>query len=283
MTTTKCFRLERDPVEPSVAHLRLARPESLNTMVPEFWSELPRVVRELDRTGETRVLVISSTGRHFSAGMDLSVFTSGAVPVASDAEVGRVRANLRLLVKNLQDSFSCLERARFPVVAAIQGGCIGGAVDMVCACDLRYASRDAFFCIQETNIGIVADVGTLQRLPKLIPEAVAREWAYTGDRIPARRAWEVGFLNGIFDDHESLVEGALEVARRIAKKSPLVVWGVKEAITYARDHSVEDALDRVALWQTGMLQPTDMVESFAAKEQGRDPEYQDLLAIRDEL
>lgn len=273
-----CFDVE---IVDKVAHLRLSRPDELNTMTPAFWRELPEIVNGLDAAGSARAVVISSTGRHFSAGMDLSVFTGGGAVGAggSDAasvEMGRQRANLRLTAMALQESFTCLERARMPVIAAVHGGCIGGAVDMVTACDMRYATADAFFCIQEINIGMTADVGTLQRLPKIIPEGVAREYAYTGRRMSADRAREVGLVNEVFATHDELVGGALDVAREIASKSPLAVWGSKETLNYGRDHSVADALNYIATWQTGMFQPADMMEAFAAKGDKRDAEFQDL-------
>lgn len=261
-------------VEEKVGHVRLNRPDALNTMIPQFWSELPQVIAELSDRGDVRAIVVSSTGKHFSAGMDLSVFTSSGLSL--DGEPGRRNATFMLLVKRLQESFTALERARVPVLAAVQGGCIGGAVDMVCAADMRYASADAYFVIQETNIGMTADVGTLQRLPKLVPDGVAREMVYTGRRMSAQRALEVGLVNEVFDDHEALVAGALEIAAEIATKSPLTLWGAKEALVYARDHSVPDSLHQIALWQTGAFQPADMMESFAAKGEKRPPIYEDL-------
>ncbi len=261
-----------------VAHIQLKRPDALNTMVPSFWTDLPKIVRELDAQAVARAIVISSTGKHFSAGMDLSVFAgdSGLGTSGGATEVGRQRANLWMLVQHLQDSFTALEDCRMPVLAAIQGGCIGGAVDMVSAADMRYCSSDAFFCIQEINIGMTADVGTLQRLPKIIPEGIARELAYTGDRMPAQRALEVGLVNQVFDDHDSLVSGVLDVAGRIAKKSPLAIWGTKEMINFTRDHSVADSLRYMAGWQSGMFQPHDMLEEFSAKGEGRDPQFDEL-------
>lgn len=261
-----------------VAHLRLNRPDAYNSMTREFWSELPDAVRELDAAGATRALVISSVGKHFCAGMDLGVFTGGGPSTGgSSTEIGRVRAQLRETVLALQGTFTALEEARFPVIAAIQGGCIGGAVDMVSACDLRYASSDAFFCVQEINLGMTADVGTLQRLPKIIPDGIAREWAYRGHRVPAARAAEVGLVNEVFDTQDAMLEGVLAIAQEIAGKSPLAIWGTKEMATYTRDHSVADSLKHMAAWQSGMFQPADMMETFVAKGEGRDPAFDDLL------
>lgn len=272
--TATCFEITTTD---GVSHLQLNRPDAYNSMIREFWDELPAAVRELDAAGATRALVISSTGKHFCAGMDLSVFTGGENPGAGDAEIGRLRARLRETVLHLQGTFTALEQARFPVIAAIQGGCIGGAVDLVSACDLRYASTEAFFCVAEINLGMTADVGTLQRLPKIVPDGIARELAYRGHRMPAARAREVGLVNEVFDDHDALVAGALEVAAEIASKSPLAIWGTKEMVTYARDHSVADSLNHIATWQAGMFQPGDMMETFVAKSEGRDPAFDDLL------
>ena len=267
-----CFDIQLDD---GVATVTMNRGEQLNTMVPAFWEELPTLVRELDASGGTRVIVLASTGRHFSAGMDLAVF--GERPDGdSKAGPGRLRANMRANLLHLQETFSVLEKARMPVLAAIQGGCIGGAVDMVTACDMRYATEDAFFCIQEINIGMTADVGTLQRLPKLIPEGVCRELAYTGRRMPAAEAKAVGLVNEVFADHEALLDGVLGIARTIASKSPLAIYGSKEMITYTRDHSTVDSLNHIATWQSGMFQPSEMLESFTARAEKRDGEFEDL-------
>jgi enoyl-CoA hydratase len=270
-----CFEID---VRDKVAHLRLSRPEKLNSMIREFWTELPKAVRELDAEAAARVVVISSTGKHFTAGMDLSVFQSPRPNAAeqSTRELGRMREMVRRTVLDLQDSFSALEQARMPVIAAIQGGCIGGGVDMVCACDMRYCTEDAFFCIQETNIGMTADVGTLQRIGRLIPEGFARELACTGRRLPAKRARELGFVNEVYPSHDAMLAAVMDAAREIASRSPLAVHGCKEILNYARDHTVADALHYQAAWQAGMYQPADMMESFAAKAEKREPVFDDL-------
>jgi len=274
---SNCFEVTETK---GIAHIVLNRPDELNSMTVEFWSELPQIVNEISDRGAARAIVVSSTGKHFSSGMDISVFTSGDLNADENIEMGRRRANFRENVLHLQNTFSSFENARMPVLAAIQGGCVGGAVDMVTACDMRYATEDAWFCIQETNIGMTADVGTLQRLPKLIPEGVARELAYTGDRMYAPRALQVGLVNEVFADHDTMLEAVMAKAERIAKNSPLAVHGTKKSINYTRDHSTADSLDFIATWQTGMFQPTDVMESFVAKAEGRDPEYQDLAEVR---
>jgi enoyl-CoA hydratase len=278
----ECFEVS---ISQGVAHIQLNRPDELNTMVPSFWGDLPAIISDIDAGAKARAIVVSSTGRHFSAGMDLSVFTgdSGLASGGGATEQGRRASFLWMLVQHLQDSFTALERARMPVLAAIQGGCIGGAVDMVCAADMRYCSQDAFFCVQEINIGMTADVGTLQRLPKIIPEGIARELAYTGDRMPAQRAFEVGLVNQVFDDHDSLVDGTLEIAARIAAHSPLAIWGTKEAINYSRDHSVADSLRHIAGWQSGMFVGADMAEEFAAKAEGRAASFEEIPTRPDDI
>jgi enoyl-CoA hydratase len=256
----------------------------MNAMNRAFWNELPAIVRDIDDNARARCIVISSTGKHFSAGMDLSVFTEGA-GVVPEAQSDRQNAaeSFRRHVHHLQDTFSCLDEARMPVIVAVQGGCIGGAVDMTSACDIRYASADAFFCIQEINIGMTADVGTFPRLCKLIPEGWVRELAYTGRRLPAQRAKEIGLVNEVFETHEALVEHALATAREIASKSPLAVAGSKVMINYARDHTIKDGLDYIATWQTGMFSPAHMMEAFQAKAQKRDPEFPDLVPLRKKM
>jgi enoyl-CoA hydratase len=276
--TYRCFDVE---IADQVAHIRLNRPDEYNSMIAEFWSELPEIVDGISADASARAIVLSSTGKHFCAGMDLAVFAGGQDD--ADAELGRRQARLRGTVKTLQHTASCLEQARMPVLVAVQGGCIGGALDLATAADLRYCSADAFFVVQEINIGMTADIGTLQRLGTCVPEGVARELAYTGRRMPAQRAYEVGLVQQVYADHGSLVEGVLETAKEIASKSPLAIHGTKVAMNFARDHGVEQSLDQMATWQAGMFQPADMVESFTAKAEKREAKYPDLLPERSSL
>ncbi len=269
-----CFEVD---LSDKVAHLQLKRPEAFNSMVPEFWVELPEIVDALEAGGEARAIVISSTGKHFTAGMDLSVFGSGGLEEKERVERGRKRAELRRRILHLQESFSCLERARMPVLAAVQGGCIGGGVDLISACDMRYCTEDAFFCIQEINIGMTADVGTFPRLPQVMAQGMVRELAYTGRRLGASEAKETGLVNCVYASHEALLDGVMDTAAEIAARSPLAVWGSKEMLNYARDHTIADGLDYIATWQTGMFHSDDMTEAFAAKKEQRDAEYADLM------
>jgi enoyl-CoA hydratase len=243
----ECFEIT---AEGGVAHLKLARPERRNAMTATFWRELPEIVRGLAQDSATRALIISSSGPHFCSGMDISLFQDSDIADTSTLE-GRQRFTRKL--EELQASLSCLAEARFPVIAAVQGGCIGGGVDMATACCLRYATRDAYFVIQEINIGMMADVGTFNRMPKQLPEAVVRELGYTGDRLPAERAERLGFVNGLFDTHEQLVAGALEVGRRIASKAPVAVAATKQMISYTRDHPVAESFAYLNALQPGIF------------------------------
>lgn len=280
ITTTDwtCFDVT---IHDHVAHIQLKRPEAMNTMVREFWNELPAIVRDIDENARARCIVISSTGKHFCAGMDLAVFQGGGSTSAAASQDRHVNAEaMRYHVKQLQDAFSCLDEARMPVIAAIQGGCVGGAVDMTSACDIRYCTSDAFFVIQEINIGMTADVGTFPRLCKLIPEGWVRELAYTGRRLMAHRAREIGLVNEVFDSHEEVVAHALATAREIAGKAPLAVTGSKVMINYARDHTIKDGLDYIAVWQTAMFSGPHMAEAFKAKAERRDGDFPDLAPLR---
>lgn len=276
MTVYECFNVD---VTNHIAHVQLSRPESMNSMNKAFWFELPQCLRNIECNTNARVVVISSTGKHFSAGMDLAVFSDPkGLPMSGDP--GRMGEALRRLVLQLQDSLSSLEQVRIPVLAAIQGGCIGGALDMVCAADSRYCSADAYFTIKETELGMTADVGTLQRLPKLMPQGVVRELAYTGRKFSAQEAKALGFVNEVYESQEALLAGVMAIAARIAQNSPLAVTGCKEMLNYSRDHSVEDSLKYMATWQSGMFRPNDMMKTFQAKAQKQQAEYDDLRPVK---
>lgn len=258
-------------IEHHVAHIELSRPEALNSMIPAFWTELPAVVRQIDADANARVIVISSQGKHFSAGMDLSVFTE--MGKSFSGEPARRSERMRRMVLELQDSFNALEEARIPVLVAMQGGVIGGAVDMVSAADCRYCTEDAYFTIKETELGMTADVGTLQRLPHLIPQGLVRELAFTGRNMRAQEAQSCGLVNQVFSDQASMLAAVMAIAAKIAVNSPMAVSGCKEMLNYSRDHSVNDSLNYMATWQAGMFQMPDVQEAMTAGQQKRLPEY----------
>ena len=268
-----CFSLTQ---QDHIAHLVLNRPEAMNTMHPKFWRELDQVLTQLHRAGQARALVISSTGKHFSAGMALETFGGD---IAMDDRTPEGRAAIFDLLTDMQSTFTKLETLRIPVIAAIQGGCIGGAVDMVTACCIRYATADAFFCIQEINIGMVADVGTLQRLPKLVPLGVVKELAYTGRRLPAQKALGYGLVNEIFDTPDAMLAAALKCAAEIAAKPPVAIWGTKQVIHYTRDHPVDDALRQMGWVQGAIWSNAHVRESIAAMKDKRAGEFPPLTPL----
>ena len=274
MNPLSCFSLTTTD---HIAHLVLSRPEAMNTMNPAFWRELDAVLTQLHQSADARVLVISSTGKHFSAGMALDTFADS---IMMDDQSPEGRAAIFDLLAGMQATFTKLETLRIPVIAAIQGGCIGGAVDLVTACCLRYATADAFFCIQEINIGMVADVGTLQRLPKLIPLAVVKELAYTGRKLGAAKALAYGLVNEVFDTPEALLAGALQCAKEIAAKPPVAIWGTKQAVHYARDHSVDEALKQMGWLQGAIWSNQHVREAVTAMKEKRPGSFPGLAALK---
>jgi len=270
----QCFDVE---VADKVAHIVMNRPDKANSMIAAFWSELPEIVGSLSQSGSVRAIVLSGEGKHFCSGMDLAVFGSND-DLKGTGGGFRSRRNERQrgLILKLQDSFSALEDSRVPILAAIQGACVGGAIDMVTACDMRYATENAFFSIAEVNIGMTADVGTLQRMPKLVPEGIVRELAYTGRRWTAQEALTHGFLNAVYPDQEQMLGAVRETAMEIASKSPATVWGTKRTMNYVRDHSVADGLEFIANWNAAMLDADDMTEAMTAQIEKRQPEFPDL-------
>jgi enoyl-CoA hydratase len=265
------FRLS---TEAGIAHLQLNRPERLNVMDPAFYAGLRENVQALDTSGEVRVLVISSTGKHFSAGMDFEVFAN--ISNEFDTRSPRKRLGFQRALADLMDCFDVLDKARFPVICAVQGGCIGGGLDLAVACDIRVCTADAFFCLQETQIGMVADLGVLQRLPKIIPAGVARQMAYTSERLSAERALAVGLVNAVLPDVEALQRHAMELARSIAAKSPLAVAGSKTAMNFARDHGTAESLQHMALLQSAIFDTADLSEAIAGWQAKREPRFEAL-------
>ena len=275
----KCFDLN---VSENIANLIFSRPDELNTMSRDFWVELGDVLDEINRNSDIRVVVMSSTGKHFCAGMDLNAFSNGVdnIPDNKKPDNARVGEAIYRVAKELQEYISTLEKIRVPVIAAIQGGCIGGAVDLVTACDIRLASNDAFFCIQEVNIGMAADVGTLQRLPRIIPDSKMRELAYTGRRMYADEAKETGLVSDTYDSQDKMLEAASNLAKEIASKSPVAIYGLKAVMNYSRDHSVKDGLEYNALWSGAMLSQKDMTEAMTANMEKREASFNDLVDVK---
>ena len=273
-TPLSCFSLT---LQQHIAHLVLNQPQALNTMHPRFWRELDQVLTHLHQSNEARVLVISSTGKHFSAGMALEAF-GGSITLDDRSPQGRAAVFDQLT--DMQATFSKLESLRIPVLAAIHGGCIGGALDLVTACCVRYATHDAFFCIQEINIGMVADVGTLQRLPKLVPLGLVKELAYTGRRLGAQRALAAGLVNELFETQDALLQATLQCAQEIASKPPVAVWGSKQAIQYARDHSVDDSLKQMGWLQGAIWSNANVREAVTAMKEKRPGQFADLSPLQ---
>ena len=281
MNNTKYKSFEVD-ISDHVANLVLSRPDELNTMSRDFWVELGDVLEEINKNSEVRVVVMSSTGKHFCAGMDLSAFSNGVdnIPDEKKPDHARIGEAVYRVAKELQGYITSLEKIRVPVIAAIHGGCIGGAVDLVTACDIRLASKDAFFCIQEINIGMAADVGTLQRLPKIIPDSKMREMAYTGRRMYADEAKETGLVSDTYESQEEMLAAANELAKVIASKSPVAIYGLKAVMNYSRDHSVSEGLEYNALWSGAMLSQKDMTEAITANMEKRDASFNDLVEVK---
>lgn len=271
MMKSDVIRVERpEAFGGAVAHLILDRPEKANAMGEEFWRDLPAIMEALDAAAEVRAAVISAEGRHFTSGIDLAMF-SGIADFA-EGEPARGAYALRKMILRLQDTFTSMERARIPVICAVHGACVGGGIDLTTAADIRLAAADAYFAVEEVNVGMAADVGTLQRLPKIVPPGIAKELCYTGRRFGPEEAKAIGFVNEVYEDRQAVVAAALDLAGEIAAKSPLAVAGIKRSLNYAIDHPVEEGLEQIATWNAGMLRGEDLMEAMRArmaKEPGR--------------
>jgi enoyl-CoA hydratase len=259
-------------IEQQVATVNLNRPDKANSMNAAMWDELQTCFDWLDQEPTVRAVILAGNGKHFCAGLDLAMF--GGLHGES-LEPSRQAEHLRRTILRLQDNLSAIEKCRVPVLAAIHNTCIGGGVDMTCCADMRYATQDAYFSIREIDIGMTADVGTLQRLPKIIPDGVVRELAYTGRDMGAQEARDVGFVNQVFEDKETMMREVTRIARDIASKSPLAMRGSKEMLLYSRDHSVAEGLNYIATWNAGMLSQADLQAGVLAQMEKKQAVYED--------
>ena len=268
-----------------VAHIKLNRPEKRNAMNWDFWRDLPRIVGDIDTHARARCIVLSSTGPVFSAGLDLSLFGQDVFASSKTAKMNekelQTPQNFMSFLSFLQDSISSLQKARIPVICAIQGGCIGGGVDLICSADIRLATNDAFFSIRETKIGMVADVGTFPRIVKLLPEGIVKELAFTGRNFSAQEAKEYGFVNRLYESHGALIEGALKIANEIASNSPAAVYGCKKVIDFSRDHTIDEGLEWINMWNASMLSQSELMEGFQSYKSKKEGNFAELPKLKD--
>lgn len=268
MTTLETFDLR---IEDSIAWVYFNRPERANALNQKAWDEMKVLFEELDDNNDVRVIILSGHGKHFCAGIDLELLMD--VAQFSQPCEGRKREQLRKKVLALQAPINAIEQCSKPVIAAIKGGCIGGGVDIISACDMRYCTDDAYFTIKEIDMGMVADLGTLQRLPKIIPQGIARELAYTGRNVAGIEAERIGLVNRTYTGAEEMYTEVMKTAQSIASKSPLSIRGTKAILNHSRDHSVADGLEYMATWNAAMLLSDDLMEAFQAKIQKRPAVY----------
>ncbi|WP_026996980.1 crotonase/enoyl-CoA hydratase family protein [Flectobacillus major] len=261
-------------IQNHIAHLSINRPDKANALSQTFWREFREVFEHIDENPEVRVVVLDGgTSKHFSAGIDLNLLMSVTQKAVSCE--GRGREKLRKEILQLQAPINAIADCSKPVLAAIHGGCIGAGIDLICGCDMRYCTDDSFFTIKEIDMGMVADLGTLQRLPKLIGEGMVREMAFTGRNITGQEAAKIGLVNRSFPDNQTMLDEVLILAEQIAQKSPLSIRGTKHILNYSREHSIADGLDYIATWNAGLLLSNDLQEAFTAKIQKRIPKFED--------
>jgi len=258
--------------KPFVYVVKLNRPEKRNAINPTMWKEFKECFEELSMNPDCRVVILSAAGKMFCAGIDLQGMMELGQGLAEHEDIARRCKFLEPKIKDYQDSFSAIEKCSKPVIAAVHGACIGAGVDMISAADIRYASSDAYFQIKEVDIGMAADVGTLQRFPKIVgSDSLVRELVYTARKYPAAEALESGFISRILDNEESLLNKSIEIAEDIASKSPVAVQGSKISMVYSRDHSVQEGLDHIAMHNRAMLQSEDFLNATMAQAVKGDP------------
>ena len=272
MNNHKCFEVSM--TKEKIAHVVLSRPDKRNSMNIDFWREFPDIISEVDQKSLARVILISSTGPHFCSGLDVSLFQSDLFNMIKDENKKGIL--LMDYVKILQDALSILQNCRLPVITAIQGGCIGGGLDLACASDIRLGQTDCYFSILETKLGLVADIGTFPRITKLIPDGLVRELAFTGRKFKAEEAAYSGFVNRLYPTHEKLLDGAFQLARSIAENSPLTVYGCKEAIKFSCGRTIEESLNWVKMWNSSMLNSRDIEEGFKSSITKKPGEFSEL-------
>lgn len=261
-------------VENNVAHVAINRPDKVNSLNETSWKELKAIFERISDEPEARVAILSGEGKLFCAGIDLQMLMS--VKNVEEIECGGRRSEKILgFIKHLQSCINAIETCSKPVLAAIHNGCIGGGVDVVAACDMRYCSDDAYFTIKEIDMGMVADLGTLQRLPKFVKPAVVAEMAYTGRKVGATEAKEIGLVNNHFPDKDTMMSEVNKLAEVIASKSPVSIRGTKEILRHTRDHSVEDGLHHMAVWNSAMLLSDDLTMAFMSAMSKQKPTFKD--------
>lgn len=254
-----CFDVVK---EDGVAEVILSRPSKLNTMTPAFFNEVGEVFRHLDQDPDVHAILIWAKGRMFTAGLDLKSAASGMMQSTGNPVEDNV--SFYWHVKHLQSSFTQLSKCKKPVIVAVHSLCLGGGVDLITAADIRLCTEDASFQVLETKIAIVADLGTLQRLSPIVGRGVAREMVFTSNPLNAKRALRHGLVNEVYASQEEMLKAARDMARKISSLSPLVVQGSKVVMNYADEHSIEEGLEHVALWNSAFLKSSDLAEAVGA-------------------
>jgi enoyl-CoA hydratase len=259
----------------SVARITMSRPEKRNALGPAFWDGMAPLFAEIDADLSVRCVVLDGAGPSFTAGLDL-VTMAAALPVdlGPSGPDGRRQQALHAMIRRMQAAISSVERCRVPVIAAVHGHCLGGGVDLITACDVRLCAADAVFGIRETRLAMVADVGTLQRLPAIVGPGRARELVFTGRDFGAEEALRIGLVDRVLPDAAALREAALETARAIAANPPLAVEGAKRVMVEADRARIEASLEYVATWNAAHLRTRDLAAAFAAMATKQDPEFE---------
>lgn len=267
--TYQSFKVD---IQNYIAHVAFNRPDKVNSLHQEAWEEMKAIFESFSYNEEVRVVVLSGEGKHFCAGIDVSMLMDIGNFSAKGCEA-RKREHFIKGLQYLQECVSAIEHCKKPVLAAIHSGCIGGGVDIASACDMRYCTEDAYFTIKEVDMGLVADIGTMQRLPKIIPYGIAAEMAYTGRKVFGPEAKAIGLTNSCFADKTNMMEGVMNIATMIASKSPVVIRGTKHILQHTRDHSVAEGLQYIQAWNAAMIYSDDLMESFQAFMSKRKPVY----------